>query len=399
MRIALLSALPDSSAPSELRPSFRRFAGKSVICHQIDCAALLECDRVLCLTTGVGQELAAAQDYARTIGLRFETLDAPLALAGKVSASDEVIVLADGILPDRTALRDHLISGSAILAFPADKAVPLGYERIDAARAWGGALRTAGSAVGRLLDLPPDCDVPSSLLRISLQSGTPVVDCDAELLDQNRWMRRVDPLVTATGEWDWVTRQIALTPFIAPVAALTERIGLRLSHSVQNARWNALPTSVTVAGLGCAFIALVIGWPLLALVFLLLASASLDVARVFNRVLALGSLPRLRSPTPRIAGLVRDGLFVWGFGLISRTEPGWLGFFLAAALIAVLHIGEQRAPTAWSAAYTDRSLVLIFIIVATLFELHVLVAAGLLGVALTGLLIRPQVSRQEITAD
>ena len=242
MRLALLSALADPSGTSAgERPAFRRFAGKSVLAHQLDCAAHLGCERVLCLVGSAGPDLGPAKAHAERAGMRFDAVDSSLRMQAQVTADDEVIVIEDGILPDQTVLVEGLSERPAVLAFPDDPALELGFERLDATRAWSGALRTRGDSVARLADLPPDCDLSSSLLRIALQAGARVIELDPAPLVEGTWQRRVDRQGAQATEWRWITRQVRPAPFAAPGRAIVDRIGLRWAHDAAGGRWRRAP--------------------------------------------------------------------------------------------------------------------------------------------------------------
>ena len=107
------------------------------------------------------------QHRAEAAGARFIAIREPRKLSGIVTANDELLVLAPGVLPDEDAVMRHLAK-PCVLVFPADPAVQRGYERIDLHFAWAGALVVRGTAVEQLAQLPGDVDTPSALLRIAL---------------------------------------------------------------------------------------------------------------------------------------------------------------------------------------------------------------------------------------
>lgn len=354
MRLALLSALADPSASVGERPAFRRFAGKSVLAHQIDCAALLGCQRILCLAPGRGPDLAAAKSYAERNALKFEAVDTILHVAAHVTADDEVVCLADGILPDRAELMTALGEQRAVLAFPDDPALAQGFERLDATRAWSGALRARGESVARLGDLPPDCDMASSLLRTALQAGTRIVELDPGLIVEGTWQRRVERQGLAVREQRWITRQVRLATFRAPGLALAERVGLRWSRDVGGGRWARAPhgaAAVLAAGAVAGWYA---GWPVAALALLLFALTALAIASVFDRVEALGAKPGKRDLLFPVARWIADGLLVLALSSLVLVVPAWLGIALPVLLVGVLRLGERNANSSWRALFADR---------------------------------------------
>lgn len=145
MRIALLSTL-DTTTESKLgqtRPPFAQFAGASVVERQLDLALAMDCKAIACLSDSVGKEVIALQHRAERAGIRFVTLRDSRLLSGLVTAADEIVLFANAVLPDSAAVLRHATKPT-ILVFPADVAVPLGYERISAEFAWAGVLIAPG---------------------------------------------------------------------------------------------------------------------------------------------------------------------------------------------------------------------------------------------------------------
>lgn len=403
MRLAILSALADllghAGASAGERPAFRRFAGKSVLFHQIDCAAHLRCDRVICLAGGTGPDLGAARAYAERQSLRFDTVDSLGRLSGLVTADDEVIVLADGVLPDRAALVHALAERPGVVAFPAETALPLGFERLDAERAWSGALRMRGDGVARLADLPADCDFASSLLRIALQSGVRVVVLQPASLNEGTWQRRVDRQASAEVEWRWVTRQVEPAPFVAPGKAMGDRMALRWAQDAGGGRWSRAPHLVAAAAAALAFGAGLAASPVAGLALLLIASFALAVAEVFHRVETLGAPPRTARSILPLTRLLGDGLLIGLLALLIVAEPAWLRVFLPLALVALLHLGAIAARSPLSALYADRIVLLALLVAAASLGWTGPAVAGLALLALIGLLGSARAPGTEITAD
>lgn len=361
MRLALLSALADppgsGSGSRGERPAFRRFAGKSVLAHQIDCAALLDCERVICHASP-GPDLAAARAHASRAGIQFEIADSVARVQSLVTASDEVILILDGVLPDRAELIAGLAAPSTVLSFPAEPAVDRGFERLDASRAWSGALRTRGDCVARLRDLPPDCDLASSLVRIALQAGARVIELDAAPLTDGTWQRRIDHNASQVMERRWIGRQIAPAHFAAPGLAVIERIGLRLAFDGASGRWSRAPHIAALLTASLAALAGLAGWPVLGLSLLLATSVAIAIANVFGRVERLGAPPRKPDRLAGLTHLARDGLLVALLSMPIMAVPGWIEAVLPVLLIGLLWLGEGIARPRMRALLGDRILLL-----------------------------------------
>lgn len=390
MRLALLSALADqpglSAASGGERPAFRRFAGKSVLAHQIDCAAHLGCDRVLCHAAVLGPDLGSAKLHAERAGMRFEIVESAVHLQAHVTAHDDVILIQDGVLPDQSAVITALADRPTVVAFPADPALELGFERLDATRAWSGALCTRGDSVARLADLPADCDLASSLLRIALQAGARIVELDADALVEGSWQRRVDRQTVQAKEWRWVTRQVKPAPFAAPGRAIVERAGLRWAHDAGGGRWAHVPHGVAAVAGAFAALAAIATWPIAGLALTLVACGALSIAGVFDRVQSLGAPPRkpgLMLPAGRLA---LDGLLVMLVSQRLMTVPAWLEIALPIVLIGLLRLGEAIAGPRSAALMSDRILLLAALIPLTFLGWTTIAVMALVVLTLAWLL-------------
>lgn len=383
MRTALLSALPELRKANEDRPAFRRFAGKSVLAHQIDCAALLNCQKVVCLVTGLGQEIAAARQHAQRAGLRFESVGKIVELARVVTAADELLVLADGVLPDRVSLTKTFAEGRAIPSFPSEDAIPLGFERIDATRAWSGAMLIPGASISRLMDMPADCNVASSLLRIALQGGTPVIDADPAIIQHGNWLSRVEYGASEINQWHWITSQVRPASFRAPILAMIERIGLRLAHDVGGGRWRQLPLIGSALALAFSALAALTGSITVGFSALLFATAAMAIWDIFRRVRALGSVSGGTSRLKPVLSSTRDILLTIIVAIGLETIPGWLGWFLAIMAMASIYLASVSSSRPWHESFTDWPLVLMLLLAGWSFGFLLETVAGL---ALLGIL-------------
>jgi hypothetical protein len=386
VRIAILSALADSIGHADAsvgeRPAFRRFAGKSVLSHQIDCAAHLGCGRVICLAGAAGPDMAAVRNYAARSSIRFEIADTIPRLLSLVTADDDAVVLADGLLPERAALSEALSGRPGVAAFPAKSAVPLGFERIDADRAWSGALRMRGAGVADLADLPADCDLASSLLRIALQRGERIVNIDEAYLMDGTWQRRVQRSTVADIEKRWLNRQVQPAPFTSPGLALADRVALRWAQDVAGGRWSRAPhLSALATGLG-ALVAGLASWPLVALALLLLASFALSVCRMFDRIEAVGTPLRRPSRALPAAQALADGLLIGLLAMLIEAAPAWLRIALPLILMAVLRLGAGNSAPSLRALHSDRIALLAVLLLAAV---QGWTAAAVVGITLLAL--------------
>ena len=171
MRIGLLVMLEPVGAGVPMSRAFLRVSGKSVARHQLELALAVECQKIVCLAHGVTGDVIDLQRDAENAGAGFHVVQGARGLIGQVTASDDLIVLSDGVLPDIAEGRRFVEAGHGVAGQAIEEGLALGFERIDLNHATAGIMRIPGRMVERLAELPADCDVVSALTRISLQGG------------------------------------------------------------------------------------------------------------------------------------------------------------------------------------------------------------------------------------
>ncbi|QDH34801.1 hypothetical protein E2E27_10985 [Porphyrobacter sp. YT40] len=224
-------------------------AGRPVLAWQ---AALLEAlgvERVLCLVESPSPELLAVQHDLERRGIGFHALQSFAALPALVRAEDDLIVVADGLVPDPD--RAHAALGEAgawqraVAALPADHPLtaphPDDFERIDAARRWAGVLAMRGAPVQQLADFPPDSDAISLLLRLASQAGTPCHDLAATDMAEGRWLLASDAAQLREAERAMIARAAPPPDWRAPLAGLAALVVRALAPK-------GLAQGVTLAG-------------------------------------------------------------------------------------------------------------------------------------------------------
>jgi len=196
MRIGLIAALRRSEEGA-LRAELP-LAGRPVLAWQAALLQSLGVERVLCLTeTGAasGAMLALQRTLERT-GTAFHALKGFAALPALVRAEDDLIVIADGLVPEPVVVQALLSGGGglarAVASLPADHPLAAGhpedFERIDATRCWAGVLAMRGAPVQQLADMPADADAISLLLRLALQAGASIRDLSPREVVPESWL-------------------------------------------------------------------------------------------------------------------------------------------------------------------------------------------------------------------
>lgn len=163
-----------------------RVNGEAVVEQQLALAVAAGAKRLLLLADRRTVGLDDVAEVARDAGLETRIIaDAP-GLCAEVTAADELLVFGDALLTD-PVLALPMLAAPGIATLPVEAGLAAGFERIDAETAWGGVLVIPGALAERLRQLPRDCDVASSLLRIALMAGVVTRGVDAGALADLRW--------------------------------------------------------------------------------------------------------------------------------------------------------------------------------------------------------------------
>lgn len=348
-----------------------RVGGVSVALEQLVLALSLGCERIFCLASRMTPEVAALQHEAERGGARFQLIPGPHGLLGQVTATDEVIALADGLFASVSDAVALLEPGSAVLVQPAETGVEAGFERIDPTLASGGALRIPGRLVERLADLPHDCDAFSALLRIALQAGVaqrplpPAGQGDGfwTLLHSEEQAHALEPL--------WIRRRIRHTRPFNPTRGLARF----LVRSFGSALLHAGSGSHFVIGAGVVLLALALGlgwlgWAGTALLVAALGWLAGEASVVLKRIEADRVVPPGRGISWHVLfEWSTDALLVLLIGWAAPANPLQSGFerlFAPLMLMALLRIVPRVLHSPWTAWLEDRALLGIAIGLAVL---------------------------------
>lgn len=393
MRTALIAALKRTESGA-LRAGLP-LAGRSVLARQVDLLRMIGCERILCLCDVADSEVLRAQQMVETAGGTFQALRGFLHLPALVRAEDEVVILADGLLPDPVLVQRMLADSPAssprfVACLPSDSPLvahhPDDFERVDAQRHWAGLLVMRGAPVQHLADFPPDADAISLLLRLALQAGTPCRELPGGTPASGAWLLASDDtalaaqeqalIIRASGESDWRRPSAALGGVAA--RALAPR---GLAHG-------PLLAMLAAAVLGLGGIAAA-GWGWAGSSLALAAGGALAAAFAG----AMGAIKReLLGEGFAPAQLARLGLAVDTSAAVTLTlalsEAGSVAplAMIGAVLIGLCRLTPRTAPLA---ILTDRGVLLGLIALAAAFGLHAHVTA-LISLVLLGGLLLPQ---------
>jgi len=396
MRIGLIAALRVSE-DAALRAQLP-LAGRSVMAWQAALLRSLGVERVLCLVdpSPTGSEVLHLSHDIESAGADIQALKGFAALPALVRAEDDLVILADGLVPDPEVVHalfaeeparlrtvatlpdDHLLA----LAHPAD------FERIDASRCWAGVLAMRGAPVQLLADMPADADAISLLLRLALQAGTPCRDATALGLDPEGWLLADSMAAVTAHETGLLLRAAPQTDWRAPGVALATMSARALAP-------RALSQGAMVAGaLGFALLLLGVlfaafGPPAGALA---LAGAGAFAAEVSLSFTSIARRLRREVSEARISGLLRAGvdalagLTLW---FAFAPWPAWEPLAaLGPVLIGLVRLAGRAPGRHLRRSAPDRtSLMLLLAAAATLGRLPEAAACLALGL-LAALLLR-----------
>lgn len=361
-----------------------RVGGVSVAEEQLAVALALGCERVFCLASGMSPAVLALQHAAEQAGARFQVIPGPRALLGQLTATDELIALADGLFASVTEAQALLEPGPVVLVQPAEAGMEAGFERIDQAQASGGALRLPGRLVERLAEVPADWDAFSALLRIGLQAGVAQRPLSPVGQAKGFWTLLHDEAEAHALEPQWIrrrTRQFRqFNPSRGVAQLLVRSFGPALLHAGSGARFVASGAGVlAVLALGAGWF----GFAGTGLVAAGLAWVLGETAGLLDRVETERLAPAKRNWTLYgLFGWATDALLVALIGRAVPSEP-WHSalerYFPALMLIALLRILPRTFADKWTAWLEDRALIALLVGLAMI--------AGLAGPLVYGLCV------------
>lgn len=365
---------PDSAVPR----AFLRVGGISLARHQLGLVLALGCERIVCIARGLGPELVELQHVAEAHGARFHVVSGARGLVGLITANDELIVLADGLLAEPDKAVEQIEQGQGVLVQPIELGQPDGFERIDLNHSAAGAMRLPGGLAERLAELPADCDTASSLQRIALQAGVAQRMLPSGLRESGAWRLLRDEGEAQLAEGDWFRQHTGITP-ASSISEIGARVAVRsvgpaLMHSGSGGN------AVGILALAVALLALGTGWFQLSAPALFLCAA----ADVLRRAASL--LLRIERRSLNLSGsfLPRRLLFGWGLDVVlvliltwSQARPPEASLlahaFPAVMLVAMLRLIPQLIRTRWIHWLEDRGLF------ALLLGIVIIVAGGMPG--------------------
>jgi hypothetical protein len=385
MRIVIISLQATADDAPDAALGGLTLGGRSIAERQLDFALALGAERVVCIADALDPRVLALQHRTEAAGAQFNLIAGARWLLGLVHANDEVVAIADGLLLAPDEAQKALAGGPGVLVLPVEAGLAAGFERIDLNHAWAGVLAMQGRLVEQLVQLPPDCDPISGLLRIALQGRAPKRVLPEAVLTDERWALIRTRHQLAELEPAWFRRHAAAPDWRAPGKAIARFAVRRLGGVLLERR--VRPSLLAAAGLAFAASAVAVaGFGMAAAGFVLFAAGWL-VAEGGSALAMLASAGAARERS-RLAGLEGWLLDLALAAIVALAlGGGWLErLFAPIVLLGLLRIAARRVAPRWAETFEDRAVLVLIIAFAFAFG-ALLPVAELLALAVLALLL------------
>jgi hypothetical protein len=340
-------------------------AGRRLARHQLDFALAQGCEKIVVHGHGASKEAIELRHAAEAAGAQFQVVRGVRDLPAAVRGDDRLLVLAHGLLPDSALAFEQLKEGYGVLVLPAEAGWSAGFERLDLAAAWGGAMVLPGRLVAGLDALPEDAEPIAALLRIARQAGIPERPLAERELAEGRWQIVRTAEAARANEPAWLRRRLAAVSPFRPTAWLARALVRRFGSSWLGTGRAALafPTAA-LAMLAGGVIAAWFGLPVLAFAALVVAALAVEAGDAFG---LLGQSIFISESKPSrlyfVFHLIWDGVFV---AIGALAIDGSRAHRLFAPLITggILHLPSSSPEAGWRALAVDRGMLAILLALA-----------------------------------
>ncbi len=334
-----------------------RFGGVSLARHQLDLVLRQGCLRIVCFTPQLSPEIIQLQHLTEAAGARFHSLSGARGLAGLVSATDEVLVLEDGLFVSRDVLPDLRTGPPVVYVQPIEAGLAAGFERIDLNHASAGIIRLSGGQVARLADLPDDVNVFSALQRIALQAAVPLRTIPPHDQPDAIWTLVYSEAQAERLEAHWIEARIQPDAGAKPTQWL-------MRHAVRAFGATLLESAggmgSLLAGAGLLLVlAMGAGWFGYAMIGLILVVLSGMLWTMRAMIVRIAPTPGgghwLGTAFEFVTDAALVALATWGTAALTG-EPMLGRIFPALLLLILLRLVAGLAPPRWSGWLEDRNL-------------------------------------------
>ena len=329
--------------------------GRSLARHQLDFALAQGCEKIILHGHGASKDAIELRHATEAASAQFQVVRGVRDLPAAVRGDDRLLVLAHGLVPESPLAFEQLKEGYGVLVLPAEAGWSAGFERLDLAAAWGGAMVVPGRLVAGLDALPEDAEPIAALLRIARQAGVPERPLPENELAEGRWQIVRTAEAARASEPAWLRRRLAPVSPFRPTAwfarALVRRFGSRWMGTERTSL--AFPAAALGVLTGAA-VAAWFGLPVLAFAALVPAALAIEAGDAFG---LLGRSIFSSKPTDSrlyfILRLIWDVVLV---GIGALAIDGSRAHRLFAPLITggLLHVPPSPPESGWRALAGDR---------------------------------------------
>lgn len=354
---SVLITLPGAGANAPL------VLGKILPVRQVEYAAAQGCIKVILLGRRSPSDAMTIHRAAEGAGLKLVEVSGAHALAAAVAEDESLLVLQHNLLPAWDDWAKGDATRGSILTLPATAGRDAGFERIDLARAWAGALVIPGRYLSTLLELPEETEPAPAILRIALQARLPERPLDETILGDGSWSAVTSGADLPVIEEQWLAQHAQPSPSTS-LSGLAAGFILRKNRKFLFAR-ERVPLAILVLSLAAAIGAVgaaYFGHGLAGFGLLALASLLHPLALEAKRLREIPSF--FPSNWPKTQFLLDIALVATGFLSIGGSLAARL--FLPFVLLAAFHSPPAPART-WQARIRDRTLVFALVGVAGIF--------------------------------
>lgn len=323
----------------------RVVGGVSLLERQVDVALALGCGRIWLSTPEQDGLAIRAQRMAEAGGAQFRLIQRGRQLLGSLRQQDELLVLAEGLLPGERMALEPLTDGPVILTIPTESGMAGGFERLDRDHCWGGGMLLPGRVIERLDELGEEIEPVSALLRAGRAARVP------ERAIPESWV--------ASGQWSLLAERVPVAEggTVAGSASFLQRFVTGPMAARLVGRPRVAFSTLGLGGLAAigAVASLFLALPALSLLMVALSSCLLQCwvlsrkqgdARVFSAPQA----GRLDALLPMVAEPVGAVALVSGL----HTQFGWPSTLYIALLTMATWLLAGVGKHAMSALFTDR---------------------------------------------
>jgi hypothetical protein len=332
-------------------------AGRSLARHQLDFALAQGCDKIVLHGHGASKEAIELRHAAEAAGAQFQVVRGVRDLPAAVRGDDQLLILAHGLLPESAQAFERLKEGYGVLVLPAEAGWAAGFERLDLAAAWGGAMVVPGRLVAQLDPLPEDAEPVASLLRIARQAGVPERPLAERELAEGRWQIVRTAEAARANEPAWLRRRLPPGSPFRPTAwlarALVRRFGPRWTGGERAALvFPAVALALLAGGVAAAWF----GLAALAIALLVPAALAIEAGDAFGLLGRSLFVPDSAHSRASFAlRIIWDGVLVV-VGALAIDGSRAHRLFAPLVIGGILHVPPRPPEAGWRALVGDRGL-------------------------------------------